>query len=131
MNFMHPSISPYNNPDKVLMAEGVGDEEADGLDELFQDVEDQEAEVIDVQDDDDGRDGDHGQDHQGAHTRVLPDPGDPTESQKEDHRACGHIPYRTWCRAYVEGRSRGGPHRARTVERNICVFTFDYLFLDK
>ena len=123
------SISPHNQPEKVLMTEGEADEVAGGVDELFQKDEDKEAEVIDVYDDDAGEEV-QGHDQEGAHTRTLPDPGEPTESQKEDHRACGHIPYRTWCRACVEGRSTGEPHRARTGKRGISVFTFDYLHLD-
>ena len=126
---MLPTISPHNNMNKVFMAEGTGDAEAEGSNELFGDDEDQEAEVIDVMDDD-AQDAAGGQDREGAATKTLPDPGDPTESQKEDHRACGHIPYRTWCRACVAGRSTGEPHRARTGKRNISVFTFDYLYLD-
>ena len=63
--------------------------------------------------------------------RTLPDPGDPTPSQLEDHRANGHVPYRSWCRACVEGRSTGEQHRRRDGPRDICVFSFDYLFLDK
>ena len=46
-----------------------------------------------------------------ATARVLPDPGEPTAGQMEDPRACGHIPYRSWCRECVEGRSTGEQHR--------------------
>ena len=106
-------------------AEGVAEEG----DDLFGKDEAVEDEVIDVQDDVDD-DISRGQDRGGAEARVLPDPGEPTESQREDHRACGHIPYRTWCRACVEGRSTGEQHRARSQKRDICVFSFDYLFLD-
>ena len=69
-------------------------------------------------------------DHDGAEARTLPDPGEPTTSQVEDHRAAGHIPYRSWCRECVEGRGTGEQHRKRTGERAVCVFSFDYLFLD-
>ena len=50
--------------------------------------------------------------------RMLPDPGEPTASQLEDHRASGHIPYRAWCRECVEGRGTGEQHRKRTGEQH-------------
>ena len=31
----------------------------------------------------------------------------------------------------MEGRSTGEPHRKRTGTRSVCVFSFDYLYLDK
>ena len=81
MNSVLPTISPHNNMNKVFMAEGTGDAEAEGSNELFGDDEDQEAEVIDVMDDD-AQDAAGCQDREGAATKTLPDPGDPTESQK-------------------------------------------------
>ena len=74
-----------------------------------EDGEDTEAEVQDVVERDEevengvGREGqdaddDPGdEDHEAAEGKVLPDPGEPTASQVEDHRANGHIPYRSWC----------------------------------
>ena len=64
-------------------------------------------------------------------SRILPDPGEPTDGQREEHRASGHIPYRSWCSDCVGARGTGEQHRARTGERRVCVFSFDYLFLDK
>ena len=63
--------------------------------------------------------------------RVLPTPGDPTDAQREEHRACGHIPYRTWCEECVASRATGEPHRRRIGERTTYVFAFDYLDLSK
>ena len=63
--------------------------------------------------------------------RVLPTPGDPTDAQREEHRASGHIPYRTWCEECVASRATGELHRRRTGERTTCVFAFDYLYLSK
>ena len=37
--------------------------------------------------------------------RILPDPGEPTVSQREDHRASGHITFRSWCEDCVAGRA--------------------------
>ena len=76
--------------------------------------------------------GDVEADEQDAVTsRILPDPGEPTDGQREEHRASGHIPYRSWCSDCVGARGTGEQHRTRTGERRVCVFSFDYLFLDK
>ena len=61
----------------------------------------------------------------GADRRILPDPGEPTASQREEHCAEGHIPYRSWCSDCVEGRSTGEQHRARKGVRQVCVFSCD------
>ena len=71
----------------------------------------------------------HG-DHEGAQFKVSPDPGEPTVSQIEDHRACGHWPYRSWCPECIRARGGCEQHRKRTEAKAICVFSFDYLFLD-
>ena len=68
-------------------------------------------------------------DLQGAEHKLLPDPGEPTSADIEDHRACGHVPFRSWCQECVEARGTGEPHRARRGQRAVCVFAFDYLFI--
>ena len=70
-------------------------------------------------------------DAEGAEYKVSPDPGEPTASQIEDHRACGHWPYRSWCPECVRARGGCEQHRRRTEARAICVFAFDYLHLDE
>ncbi len=62
--------------------------------------------------------------------RVLPDPGQPTQSELEDHRI-DHVPYRSWCPECVAGRATGEQHRARRGSRAVPVFAFDYLFITK
>ena len=57
--------------------------------------------------------------------RVLPSPSNPTQSQDGDHRAEGHIPYRSWCSECVRARCTGEQHRRRGGARDICVFSFD------
>ena len=69
------------------------------------------------------------EDLRGAAHKLLPDPGEPTAAEVEDHRACGHLPYRSWCHECVESRGTGEQHRKRTEARIVCVFAFDYLFL--
>ena len=66
-----------------------------------------------------------------AEARFLPGPQDPTQSQAEDHRASGHIPFRSWCSECVRARGTGEKHRKRKDRRDICVFSFDYLHLDE
>ena len=66
-----------------------------------------------------------------AERRILPCPSEPTPSHIEDHRAEGHIPYRSWCSECVRARGTGEQHRRRKDRREICVFSFDYLHLDK
>ena len=63
-------------------------------------------------------------------SRILPRPSEPTQSQEEDHRAEGHIPFRSWCSECVRARGTGEQHRGRRDRREICTFSFDYLHLD-
>ena len=70
-------------------------------------------------------------DLRGAAHRVLPDPGEPTAAEVEDHRACGHIPYRSWCSECVEARGVGEPHEKRSEQCTVCVFASCFLFISK
>ena len=65
-----------------------------------------------------------------AEGRLLPSPVQPTQSHVEDHRAFGHIPYRTWCSECVRARGTGEKHSKRRDGRRMCVFSFDYLHLN-
>ena len=38
--------------------------------------------------------------------RILPDPGQPTQKQIDDHRI-DHLPYRSWCPHCVAARATG------------------------
>jgi len=62
--------------------------------------------------------------------RILPDPGQPTQKQLEDHRI-DHLPYRSWCPECVAGRATGEQHQKRLEEKRITTFSMDYLFLTK
>ncbi len=63
--------------------------------------------------------------------RILPDPGQPTERQREEHRVY-HWPYRSWCKHCVEGRCTGEHHRGVPDERKTYpMLCFDYLFFTK
>ena len=85
---------------------------------LFDVVEGEEGEQINIEADDD--------------TEVEPvkrvvDPGKPTEQQIEEHRMT-HLPYRSWCRWCVLGRGRGLQHRAR-IGSLIPIVGMDYFYL--
>ncbi len=60
--------------------------------------------------------------------KMSPDPGQPTEKQLEEHRARGHVPYRTWCKWCNMGRGRGHQHRAGTAS-TIPLIGLDYFFI--
>ena len=65
-----------------------------------------------------------------APRRSLPDPGQPTRAQLEEHRK-DHLPFRLWCPECVAGRATGEQHRRRPGHRAVPVFSFDYLFITK
>ena len=65
-----------------------------------------------------------------AEARFLPGPHEAIQSQAEDHRASGHVPFRSLCSECVRARGIGEQHRRRRDRRDICVFSFDYLHLD-
>jgi hypothetical protein len=62
--------------------------------------------------------------------RILPDPGQPTQKQLEDHRV-DHLPYRSWCPECVAGRATGEQHIARKDAKQISTFSMDYLYCTK
>ena len=65
--------------------------------------------------------------------RALPDPGQPTEQEFEDH-CIDHANYRSWCKHCVQARGRGEPHRGGKQgrrRRRIPCFHFDYMFVTK
>ena len=63
--------------------------------------------------------------------RFLPGPPEATQSQAEDHRASGQIPFRSWCTECVLTRRTGEQHRRRQDKRGTLVFLFDYVHLDE
>ncbi len=66
-----------------------------------------------------------------APLRRLPDPGQPSQSEFEDHRI-NHWPFRSWCPFCVSGRATGERHCKHACgEKSIPVFSFDYLLVTK
>ena len=146
MIHQNSSLSPPINPTEVVLAADGGPEaelDEEELRDLFSEeatapllqpsgddhghADDADAEVRDGAGEEQAAE----EDLQGAEHKLLPDPGEPTAAMVEDHRACGHIPYRSWCTECVEARGLGEPHRARPEPRQVCVFAFDYLFIGK
>ena len=63
--------------------------------------------------------------------KVLPAPSEATPAHREAHHAEAQIPYRWWCEECAAARATGEQHRRGRWMRRVCVFAFDYLFLDK
>ena len=56
-------------------------------------------------------------------------PRDPTLEEIEAHKAGGHVPYRSWCRACVAGRGRSEPHRSVSHKEDaVPTIALDYGF---
>ena len=65
-----------------------------------------------------------------APRRVLPDPGQPTQKQLDEHRI-DHLPFRSWCPECVAGRATGEQHQKRGESKSIPTISMDYLYLTK
>ena len=62
--------------------------------------------------------------------KSLPTPTMPTQSELDEHRDNGHIPYRQWCSQCVEGFGREKPHLGGAGKtRSIPLISCDYLFV--
>ena len=89
--------------------DGAGDDlfapsgqEGDKRDEAIGEAEEKLAEAVDENPED--------IEGEAEPARVPPDPGEPTPCQVEEHRANGHVPFRSWCKHCVAGRSDNPPH---------------------
>ena len=114
----HSALRPCESQLAVIFSnigDGVRDDKAD-LSELFGD------EVRDNQDMGGSAEGPGGVENtlsdgedleETLVQRILPDPGEPTASQREDHRASGHITFRSWCEDCAAARATGDQHRQR------------------
>eukprot|EP00971_Amphidinium_carterae_P347420 6489422-Amphidinium_carterae.1 len=63
-----------------------------------------------------------------AALRAKPKPDTPSREEIEQHRAAGHVPFRSWCRCCVAGKGRGDRHRAKEDGEVACV-GIDYGYL--
>ena len=78
--------------DAAVAADSLAAAKAEGVDALDA-AEDAESETVEA--------------------RFLPGPPEATQSQAEDHRASGQIPFRSWCTECVLTRRAGEQHRRR------------------
>ena len=61
---------------------------------------------------------------------TLPSPVMPTSAMRAEHKACGHLPYRSWCDHCVEAFGRERAHASGSPEeRTFPLISIDYLFL--
>ncbi len=98
----------------ILSAEG-GDPQSD----VTADYDGVDGEVMDLDEDSE----------EAAPKRSAPDPGKPTDAEREAHRE-DHIPYRCWCEHCVKGRGSGEPHKGACTGM-VPVVAFDYLIVTK
>lgn len=66
-----------------------------------------------------------------ARHRYLPHPGNPTSQELAQHRASGHVEYRSWCPSCVRARGLTEQHGKSRNEPTVSVFSFDYLFINE
>ena len=62
--------------------------------------------------------------------RATMNPKNPTSRAKQEHEDSGHVVFRNWCAACVEGRGVGGQHRVELLEeeereRTTPIVAFD------
>ena len=48
-------------------------------------------------------------------------PMKPSDQEIVTHEACGHYPYRDWCRACVGSTGRSDAHKRRHEEKTVCL----------
>ena len=113
---------PVEKQQAVFMGEATG---APGMtDEIFGDAQPGEG-VGEVEGFDENAEEDC------APKWISPDPGQPTQSEIDDHNV-DHWPYRCWCEACVKGRGVGEAHRGegrRAGGSAVPVIALDYLFV--
>ena len=62
--------------------------------------------------------------------RYVPDPGQPSEKEEEEHR-CTHLPFRKWCRWCMMGRGLGEPHARTGSSSAVPRVGLDYFFMTR
>ena len=64
-------------------------------------------------------------------SRARLGPQQPTEQDRADHEASGHVAYRSWCRHCVSARGVGQQHRTRGPDGDTAVslVVADYAYM--
>jgi hypothetical protein len=63
--------------------------------------------------------------------KSVPDPGQPTEKEVEEHRTEGHQPFRSWCKFCVMGRGGTFHHKNLRSKSAIPRIGVDYFFITR
>ena len=67
----------------------------------------------------------------GVKSRGIREPKKPSKAEVDEHNL-DHIPFRTWCKHCMRGKSKSAPHKSSEVtgeERGKPVISFDYCFM--
>ena len=66
-----------------------------------------------------------------AQTQLpLPSPVTPSSLMRAEHKACGHLPYRSWCDQCVEAFGRERAHASGSTDTRVFpLISVDYMFL--
>ena len=72
--------------------------------------------------------GDDG-DEEAQPQRLVKTPYTPSKAEMAEHRANGHIPYRSWCPDCVEGFGREWAHTGSGIDREFPLVSCDYLYI--
>ena len=65
-----------------------------------------------------------------SRVKAMRRPSDPSDREREDHRAAGHVPYRSWCTHCVAAAGRDAAHtRSDADQDQVPTLSTDYGFL--
>ena len=74
------------------------------------------------------------EEQEGARVKVQRKPEEPSKQEREEHEIT-HIPFRTWCRHCVRGKSKDSQHRTKKKEEKeeekVPTISMDYMFLGR
>ena len=105
-------------------------------DDLLPNVSDEPSAGSEQQPGSDIRDPEEGGEEQDGNEmrapRVLPNPAEPSNREREEHDVAAHATFRNWCKACMLGRAREWPHSREEVDGQghpIPVISADYCYL--
>ena len=67
--------------------------------------------------------------HESLPVKLLRAPYAPTQQQIDEHNACMHIPYRSWCPICIWGQGKEKGHMEQATAPETPFFESDYCFL--
>ena len=65
--------------------------------------------------------------------KVARKPNEPTQAEIEQHYACNHVPFRSWCQHCVMGKAKNNPHYKilEADQDSVPVISLDYGFMTR